>query len=206
MSFKGLTLCSWEQRSYPGATWASIVDDHIKRRPRPSPYHTALVAQLPGSRFNQKVEYWLIEQNETKTSLYYQTKPQRFTHRPYQNVPPAQNIIMYGTRSATRQHNSRPCAWGTCDPDICMMTSSTGNISALLALCVGNSSVNYTHKGQWRKALVFSLICALNKRLSKQSWGWWFETPPRSLWRHCNGGCLPHTRWLMSRNVVIKQK
>ena len=28
----------------------------------------------------------------------------------------------------------------------------------------------------------------LNKRLSKQSWGWWFETPSRSLWRHCNEG------------------
>ena len=26
----------------------------------------------------------------------------------------------------------------------------------------------------------------LIKRLSKQSWGWWFETPLRSLWRHCN--------------------
>ena len=26
----------------------------------------------------------------------------------------------------------------------------------------------------------------LNKRLGKQSWGWWFETPSCSLWRHCN--------------------
>ena len=26
----------------------------------------------------------------------------------------------------------------------------------------------------------------LNKRFSKQSWGWWFETPSHSLWRHCN--------------------
>ena len=26
----------------------------------------------------------------------------------------------------------------------------------------------------------------LNKRLSKQSWGCWFETQSRSLWRHCN--------------------
>ena len=26
----------------------------------------------------------------------------------------------------------------------------------------------------------------LNKRLRKQSWGWWFETPSRPLWRHCN--------------------
>ena len=26
----------------------------------------------------------------------------------------------------------------------------------------------------------------LNKRLSKQSWGWWFETLSCSLWLHCN--------------------
>ena len=26
----------------------------------------------------------------------------------------------------------------------------------------------------------------LNKRSSKQPWGWWFETPSWSLWRHCN--------------------
>ena len=26
----------------------------------------------------------------------------------------------------------------------------------------------------------------LNKQLSKQSWGWWSETPSWSLWRHCN--------------------
>ena len=32
---------------------------------------------------------------------------------------------------------------------------------------------------------VFVDLC-LNKRLSKQSWGWWFETPSWSLWRHRN--------------------
>ena len=26
----------------------------------------------------------------------------------------------------------------------------------------------------------------LNKRLSKHSWGWWFKTPSRPLWRHRN--------------------
>ena len=26
----------------------------------------------------------------------------------------------------------------------------------------------------------------MNNRLSKQSWDWWFETPWRPLWRHCN--------------------
>ena len=30
----------------------------------------------------------------------------------------------------------------------------------------------------------------LNKRLSKQSWGWRFEMPSRSLWRHRNGTFL----------------
>ena len=42
----------------------------------------------------------------------------------------------------------------------------------------------------WRGALMFSLIRALNKRLSKQSWGRWFETQSRSLWRHCNAMVL----------------
>ena len=31
---------------------------------------------------------------------------------------------------------------------------------------------------------VFFYLC-LNKRLSKQSWGWWFEKPSCPLWRHC---------------------
>ena len=43
--------------------------------------------------------------------------------------------------------------------------------------------MNSPHKCQWRGALMFSLIC---KRLSKQSWGWWFDTPSRPLWRHSN--------------------
>ena len=49
---------------------------------------------------------------------------------------------------------------------------------------IHRSPVNSPHKGQWCRALVFDL--RMNKRLSKQSWGWWFETPSRSLWRHCN--------------------
>ena len=51
---------------------------------------------------------------------------------------------------------------------------------------IHRSPVNSPHKGQRRGALMFSLICTLNKRVSKQSWGWWLETPSWSLWRHCN--------------------
>ena len=43
--------------------------------------------------------------------------------------------------------------------DDCMMTSSNGNISALLAICA-RSPVNSPQKGQWRGALMFSLISA----------------------------------------------
>ena len=51
---------------------------------------------------------------------------------------------------------------------------------------IHRSPVNSPHKGQWHRALMFSLICVWNKRLNKQSWGWWFETPSCSLWRHRN--------------------
>ena len=65
---------------------------------------------------------------------------------------------------------------------------------------IHRSPVNSPHKSQWRGALMFSLIiCALNKRLSKQSWVWWFETPSRSLWRHCNLICCCWS--IMQRNT-----
>ena len=37
---------------------------------------------------------------------------------------------------------------------------------------IHRSLVNSPQKGQWRGALMYSLICALHKWLSKQSWGW----------------------------------
>ena len=55
---------------------------------------------------------------------------------------------------------------------------------------IHRSPVNSLHKGQWRGALMLSLICVLNKQLSKQSWRWWFEMTPRSLWRHCNAAAI----------------
>ena len=58
--------------------------------------------------------------------------------------------------------------------------------SALLAFCAGNSSVTGEFPAQrpvTRRFDVFFDLC-LNKRLSKQSRRWWFETPSRTLWRH----------------------
>ena len=60
--------------------------------------------------------------------------------------------------------------------------------SALLALCAGNSPATGEFPSQRPVTRSFDVFfdLRLNKRLSKQSWGWWFETPSRLLWRHCN--------------------
>ena len=60
--------------------------------------------------------------------------------------------------------------------------------SALLAFCAGNSPVSGEFPAQRPVTRSFDVYfdLRLNKRLSKQSWGWWFETPSCSLWRHCN--------------------
>ena len=60
--------------------------------------------------------------------------------------------------------------------------------SALLALYVGNSPVTGEFPAQRPVTRGFDVFfdLRLNKPLNKQSWGWWFETLSRSLWRHCN--------------------
>ena len=61
-------------------------------------------------------------------------------------------------------------------------------LSPLLAICAGNSPVPGefpTHRPVTRSFDVFFDL-RLNKRLSKQTQGWWFETQSWSLWRHCN--------------------
>ena len=61
--------------------------------------------------------------------------------------------------------------------------------SALMVLFAGNSLVTGefpTQRPHWRSIGVFFDL-RLKKRLTKQSRGWWFETPSCSIWRHCNG-------------------
>ena len=66
--------------------------------------------------------------------------------------------------------------------------------SALLAICAGNSPVPGEFLAQWPVTRSFDVFFGLrlNKRLSKQSRGWWFETLSRPLWRHRN---VIHYRW-----------
>ena len=75
--------------------------------------------------------------------------------------------------------------------------------SALLAISAGNSLVTGEFPSQRPVARSFdvSLICALNKRLSKQSWGWWFEMQSRPLWRHRN----ELTLWGRDKMATVSQ-
>ena len=70
-----------------------------------------------------------------------------------------------------------------------MMTSSNGNSFRVTGhLCgefTGNPGELPTQRPVTRSFDVFFDL-RLNKRLSKQSWGWWFETLSRPLWRRCN--------------------
>ena len=60
--------------------------------------------------------------------------------------------------------------------------------SALLAICAGNSPVPGEFPAQRPVTQSFDAFfdLRLNKWLSKQSRGWWFETLSWSLWRHWN--------------------
>ena len=68
------------------------------------------------------------------------------------------------------------------------MTSANGNISALLTICVGNSPVPGEFHAQRPVTRSFGVLfdLRLNNGVSKQWWGWWFETPSCPLWRHRN--------------------
>ena len=76
--------------------------------------------------------------------------------------------------------------------------------SALLTVCVGNSPVTGEFPSQRPVTRSFDVYfdLRLNKRLSKQSWGWWFETPLPSLWRHCNAEHFTNVN--TSQPMVVK--
>ena len=72
--------------------------------------------------------------------------------------------------------------------------------SALLTICTGNSPVPSEFPAQRPVTRSFDIFSdlRLNKRLSKQWWGWWFEALSRPLWRHRNNRLWKYDciRWI----------
>ena len=77
--------------------------------------------------------------------------------------------------------------------------------SASLAFCAGNSPVTGEFPSQRPVTQSFDVFfyLRLNKQQSKQSWSWWFETPSRPLWRHCNVDDLASCLTRLSSVVVL---
>ena len=69
-----------------------------------------------------------------------------------------------------------------------MMTASNGNIFRVTGHLCGEFTGPRWIPTQRPVTRSFDVYFDLrpNKRLSKQSWGWWFETPLHPLWRHRN--------------------
>ena len=69
-----------------------------------------------------------------------------------------------------------------------MMTSSNGNIFRVTGPLCGEFTGPGEFPAQRPVTRSFDVFFDLrpNKPLSKQPWGWWFETPSWSLWRQCN--------------------
>ena len=71
----------------------------------------------------------------------------------------------------------------------CKMTSSNGNIFRVTGHLCGEFTGPGEYPAQRPVTRSFDVFfdLHLNKGLSKQSWGWWFEMPYRPLWPHSNG-------------------
>ena len=69
---------------------------------------------------------------------------------------------------------------------------------ALLAICAGNYPVPGEFLAQRPVMRSFDVFfdLHLNKRLSKQSWSWWFEMLLCPLWCHCNANMEGYMTWI----------
>ena len=125
-----------------------------------------------------------------------------YLHCPPQPISPTQTTIHYYISMASITshppstlllHSAKPrfVLLHLHYPHHHLMTSPNGNIFLLywpFVRRIHPSWVKSPHKGQWRGALMFSLICAWINSWEKnpQWWGCWFETPWRPFWRHSN--------------------
>ena len=84
-----------------------------------------------------------------------------------------------------------------------MMTSSNGNIFRVTGPLCGEFTGPGEFPTQRPVTRSFDVFFDLYKRLSKQPWGWWFETLSWTLWRHCNEHTNTRLNCVMLCFVVV---
>ena len=89
-----------------------------------------------------------------------------------------------------------------------MMTSSNGTIFRVTGSLCGEFTGSGEFPAQRPVTRSFDVFfdLRLNKRLSKQPWGWWFETPSWSLWHQCNEFFWAKTSLQILFNFCIFQR
>ena len=85
-----------------------------------------------------------------------------------------------------------------------MMTSSNGNIFRVTGPLCGEFTGGFPSQKPMTRGFDVFFDLRLNKRLNKQSRGWWFETPLRSLWHHCNAFHHMIGKLWVSHNACIR--
>ena len=77
-----------------------------------------------------------------------------------------------------------------CHEQKTQLTKERKLILARVSRCQNNSITRALLRRAMTRSFDVLFDLRLNKRLSKQKWGWWFETPLHSLWRHCNDSLI----------------
>ena len=67
-----------------------------------------------------------------------------------------------------------------------MKTSSNGIIFRVTGFLCGECTGELPTQRPVTRSFDVFFDLRLNKRVSKQSWDWWFKMPSRPLWRQCN--------------------
>ena len=108
------------------------------------------------------------------------------------------NGYCHEIRLATYQIGNGPASDGML---IIQMTSSNGNYFRVTGLLRGEFTGHrwIPLKRPVTRSFDVFFDLHLTDRLSKQSWGRWFERPSYSSWRRCN----ELGQWLLPRNMII---
>ena len=119
---------------------------------------------------------------------YYKTQKWQFS----QCLKYLENTMMLYNKNMIYRTSSRMTTWGRHQME---------TFFALLAICTGNSTVTGEFPTQRPLTRSFDIFVdlPLNKRLSKKSWGWWFETQSRPLKRYCNDMV---SRWWDTTRII----
>ena len=171
-------LCQFESSS-------STIGDLIVNNPVKVWQH----GQRQGYEFRRSARWHIVHTSSASYIIYHQPVASYMTsYHPYIIFP------WYGSPSiALRQDYVKSMIY-TIQTHPWLSVSTTWwrhqmeTLSALLAICAGNSPVPGEFPAQRPVTRSFDVFLDLhpNKRLSKQRWGWWFETLSCPLWRHRN--------------------